>query len=298
MKTDKPFHSPVFILNPIAGDGKKQRYQKAIQAFCKAHGLSYEILTSQAPGHAYDLAKKWKGKGADLIMAVGGDGTVNEIGRALQFSDTPLGIIPAGSGNGLARALGISMKPEKALHQAWTGKTEAIDFGVINEHPFFCTAGVGFDAHVGAIFAQKQTRGFWTYLSTTLQEYKGYTPLQYKIETETKSWEENAFVVTLANANQYGNNAIIAPSADLSDGLLELCRIAPFRKREILKLGWQLFTYKLEHNALLSYDKVKVLKITPEQPVAFHYDGEPSPEKVRTLEVSIKEKGLLVRKPS
>lgn len=158
----------------------------------------------------------------------GGDGTINEIARSLVHTDTALGIIPCGSGNGLARHLHIPMEPKKALEVLNEGCLDTIDYGKINGTDFFCTCGVGFDAFVSLKFAHAGKRGLLTYLEKTLQESLKYQPETYELETENGVSKYKAFLIACGNASQYGNNAYIAPQATLTDGLLDVTILEPF----------------------------------------------------------------------
>ena len=222
------------IINPISGTGSKKSLPELLgRAYSD---LPYELFLTytKEAGHGYELARRAASEGYDHVIAVGGDGTVNEVARALRHTDTALGIIPKGSGNGLARAIGLSMSAEKAIATLASGRRLSIDCCEVEGIPFFCTCGLGFDAAVSKQFAEADTRGPMTYLQTMIKEYTHFVPDTYRVtlgEGE-ETLETEAFVLVVANASQYGNNAYIAPEADLSDGLLDLALIRPFSPLE------------------------------------------------------------------
>jgi diacylglycerol kinase (ATP) len=205
-----------FILNPNAGTNslpKRARIIATLEAIPNS-----KVWQTERMNHAGDLTKQAISEGATKIIAIGGDGTINEVASALLSSSVPLGIIPMGSGNGLARHLQIPLQFEKALYRALNGDIITIDAGKWNDRPFFCTAGIGFDAYVAAHFAKRGKRGFLNYLYSTFVSLKTYQAIEIK---------EKGFVFsfTVANANQFGNNAYISPESDLQDGVLEAIQI-------------------------------------------------------------------------
>ena len=212
----------VFIMNPISGSGSKKGIPEAIDKYIDKELFDYEIRTTEYAGHACEIATEAKEQGIDVVVAVGGDGTVNEVARAIAESNTALGIIPRGSGNGLARHLMLPMGVKKCLQLINTCEIHRLDYGKINEHYFFCTCGMGFDAFVSKKFAQAGKRGPITYAENILREGLKYQPETYEIEDETGVHRYKAFLISCANASQYGNNAYIAPRASMSDGLLDV----------------------------------------------------------------------------
>ena len=185
----------------------------------------FTIRPTAYAGHAVELARTAAAEGFAVVAAVGGDGTVNEVGRGLLGTTTALGIIPQGSGNGLARHLKVPLGLPAALQRLAAPTFSNMDVGVINGHPFFCTAGLGFDAHVSQHFAQAGSRGLSTYLRVTLREYCRYRPVPVQVSLDGREVRTDCYVLAFANASQYGNNAYIAPLADLRDGLLDVCLI-------------------------------------------------------------------------
>ena len=209
------------------------------------------------------------------VVAIGGDGTINEIARSLVHTKTALGIIPCGSGNGLARHLQISMEPKKAIEIINEGIIDVIDYGKINEVPFFCTCGVGFDAFVSLKFAKAGRRGPLTYLEKTLLESLKYQPETYELETEDGTLKYKAFLIACGNASQYGNNAYIAPQAMLTDGLLDVTILEPFTVLDVPSLSFQLFNKTIDQNSRIKTFRCQTLRIPRTKPGVVHFDGDP-----------------------
>ncbi|MGN0207469.1 MAG: diacylglycerol/lipid kinase family protein, partial [Muribaculaceae bacterium] len=226
-------------------------------------------------GHATDLAKQAIKQGYYGVLAIGGDGTINEVAAALRDSDTALGIIPNGSGNGLARHLNIPIDVKRALEEINNDRIEQFDYCMANQHPFFCTCGVGFDAHVSAKFAESKKRGPMSYLKNTLVEYLRYRSEEYSIETADKVLTERAFVIACGNASQYGNNAFITPNASMQDGLIDVTLIQPFTPLDTAVLGILLFTKHIDQDTNIQSFRTPSLTIHRPKAGVMHIDGEP-----------------------
>ena len=216
-----------FIVNPISGTKSKDALPLLVKQLIDDSLYECEIIKTEYAGHAAELASQCVNDHIDICVAVGGDGTVNEVARSLAHSETALGIIPCGSGNGLARHLCLPMDMKQALQVINAGKTDYFDYGVINDQPFFCTCGMGFDAYVSLKFAESGKRGLATYVENVLKEGLTYKPDTYIITDESGNHQYNAFLVVCANASQYGNNAYIAPEASMQDGLLDVIIMEP-----------------------------------------------------------------------
>ena len=265
----------IFIINPIAGTRQKEVIVDSIkQVFVEGE---YEALFTEYPGHAFELAVQKIHEGFHNIVAVGGDGTVNEVASALIGFPCKLGIIPAGSGNGLARHLHIPVQVSAALAVIRRHKVQVIDAGKVNGRYFFCTCGTGFDASVGKKFADHSKRGMASYIRATIHQYISYSPKMYILNTEHKKVKLKAFLVTFANSGQYGNNAYIAPNAIIDDGLLDLCILRPFPKASTLELGLRLFFKNIDQSPYLELMRVKkaTLKRKGRRKIIIHLDGEP-----------------------
>jgi YegS/Rv2252/BmrU family lipid kinase len=235
-----------------------------------------EIIKTEYAGHAAELASQCVNDHIDICVAVGGDGTVNEVARSLAHSETALGIIPCGSGNGLARHLCLPMDMKQALQVINAGKTDYFDYGVINDQPFFCTCGMGFDAYVSLKFAESGKRGLATYVENVLKEGLTYKPDTYIITDESGNHQYNAFLVACANASQYGNNAYIAPGASMQDGLLDVIIMEPFNIIEAAKVGFDLFAKTLKSNKHIKTFQARSIHIHRNESGAVHFDGDPT----------------------
>ena len=286
-----------FIINPASGKSRKKQLTKWIQENIDLRKFEPEIIESKKPGEATEIAAERVDRGCRVIAAVGGDGTVNEVARSLIHTDTLLAIIPTGSGNGLARHLKIPTSPGKAIRLINQMNWRSIDYATINEVPFFCTSGVGFDARVGNIFAGQRKRGLITYMKIILSEFYKYKPHHYRVEMNGEKVEREAFLITIANSSQYGNNAYIAPGADVEDGLLDLCIISKFPNYKVWELGIRMATKNLPSSSYYEVFKVKRAKISSVDQTFIHYDGEAGGSG-KEIEVQVFSKGLKVIVPS
>lgn len=262
----------VFIVNPNSGVSKKKRIIKQLETELDDR-FSYEIKQTERPAHATDLAKKAVEEGAIAVVAIGGDGTVNEVAKGLIHTQTALGVIPAGSGNGFARHLKIPMQVSAAIKKINAFQKRIIDSATINGEAFLATAGLGFDAHVGWKFANFGHRGFFSYMQVTTNEFFRFKPRTYELEVDGVEMETSAFLINIANAGQYGNNAWIAPSASISDGKLNLCILEKFPHYEAPEIIFRLFSKQIEQSKYYRVIRAKEVRI--KKPERFHLDGEP-----------------------
>lgn len=266
----------VFIINPKAGTGNKAAVEAAIEQHLDRERFDCTIRYTEYAGHAAEIAAEEAARGTDVVVAVGGDGTVNEVGRALVGKETAMGIIPCGSGNGLARHLRISMDPKEAVVLLNECCIEALDYGTVNGEPFFCTCGVGFDAFISMKFAEAGRRGLKTYVEKTLQDGLNYKPETYSIEIEGETETYDAFLIACANASQYGNNAYIAPEASTRDGLMDVTILTPFNKLESAQIVLQMFSRELDKNSHVKMFRTKRLRIRRKAEGPAHIDGDPT----------------------
>lgn len=283
----------VFIINLKSGTSDKAAIPDIIASTLDRDKFDYEIAITQYAGHASEIAEKAKNNGVDVVVAVGGDGTVNEVARAIVHSNTALGIIPCGSGNGLARHLLIPINARKAIEIINTCEIRDLDYGIINNYPFFCTCGMGFDAFVSMKFAEAGKRGPITYVENVLREGLKYKPETYTIQDENGTTQHKAFLISCANASQYGNNAYIAPQASMSDGLMDVIIMEPFDILEASRISIEMFNKTLDKNSKIKTFKTKKLHIHRSKPGVIHYDGDP----VMTgedIDVEIKPKGIKI----
>jgi len=262
----------LFIINPISGGKNKDFLPSLIDKYIDKNKLDHKIVFTQHKGHAVELS----GEGEfDYYIAAGGDGTLNEVASKLVHSNACMGILPLGSGNGLARHMGINMNVKKAIQQLNTSKTVQIDTCSFNGKPFVNMAGIGFDAHIGKMFAESTERGFKTYVIQTLTEFKNYQPQLYSLEYEGGNATENAFLVSFANSSQYGNNAFIAPNANIQDGMMEICILKPFKVSNLLSIGFRLFNKSIDKSKFLRTIRTNSVTINREKAGVAHLDGEP-----------------------
>ncbi|MBO6216705.1 MAG: YegS/Rv2252/BmrU family lipid kinase [Prevotella sp.] len=278
-------------MNPISGTVSKSAIPNMIEKLLDKELFSYDIRETQYAGHATEIAHQAIDEGVDIVCAIGGDGTVNEVGRALIGSQTALAIIPCGSGNGLARHLMLPMDAGKAIKIINMCEIHELDYGIINEKPFFCTCGMGFDAFISMKFAEAGKRGLTTYLENVLKEGLKYEPETYEIEDETGKKRYKAFLISAANASQYGNNAYIAPQASMSDGKLDVIIMEPFDVLEAPQISIDMFNKTLDKNSKIKTFKTQHIHVSRKEPGLIHYDGDP----VMTdadVDISIVSKGI------
>ncbi len=285
-----------FIINPISGTQGKEQISKWIDEKLDKEKYTPEMVYTERAGHASEIAAERVSQGAFAVVAIGGDGTINEVARSLVHTDTALGIIPCGSGNGLARHLRIPMEARRAIRVINEGLTDFIDYGKINDVPFFCTCGVGFDAFVSLQFSKAGRRGPLTYLEKTLRESLTYQPETYELEMDGNTIHYKAFLIACGNASQYGNNAYIAPQATLNDGLLDVTILEPFTVLEVPALSFQLFNKTLDQNSRIKTFRCKSLHIHRVNPGVAHFDGDPK-MMGENIDVKIVQKGLKVIVP-
>jgi diacylglycerol kinase (ATP) len=265
----------LFIVNPISGGQIKTFLPSLVDKYLDHDKFNAEIVFSERIGHAAILAEQAIKDGFDIIASVGGDGTINEIGSVLVSSGKKMAIIPSGSGNGLARTLNIPLDKAKAIQSLNALKCVIIDSGTFNEKKFFNMAGMGFDAHISALFANHKKRGFGGYISTTLKEIKNYKAEKYSINIDGVTIERKAFMISIANSSQYGNNAHISPKALLDDGYFDVCIIKPFPIYAFPLVGFRMFNKTAHLSKYVEIFKGKDIQIIRENSGPIHIDGEP-----------------------
>ncbi|HEY7288930.1 MAG TPA: diacylglycerol kinase family protein [Vicinamibacterales bacterium] len=292
--------SVAIIINPISGGarpGKAQARAQIALAAIERHGDQAEVFITERRGHAHDLAKSAVRRGTRLVLAWGGDGTINEVASALAFEETPLGIIPSGSGNGLATELKISRRPEEAIRMALSTPARAIDLGEIGGRLFANVAGIGFDAHIAEQFNLNDNvrRGFIGYARITSRALFSYEQRPYVVQGDG-TFDGRAVLVTIANGAQYGNNARIAPSARADDGWLDLVVVSERSRWETLRYMPRLFNGNALSVPGYSTTRIRRARIESDRPMVFHVDGE-SVSGGTTLDVRIHPGALLIAAP-
>ena len=281
----------IFILNPISGTVSKAGIPGLIEERLDKEKFDCRIAETKYAGHATELAQQAARQGIDIVVAVGGDGTVNEVGRALVNTKTAMGILPCGSGNGLARHLNLPMNLKKCIDILNDCDIHTLDYGLINRHPFFCTCGMGFDAFISMKFAEAGKRGPITYMQKILEEGLSYQPETYEIEDGEGTRRYKAFLVSAANASQYGNNAYIAPQASMSDGLLDIIIMEPFDLIEAPQVAIELFNKTLDKNLKIKTFRASHIHIHRKSEGIIHYDGDPVMADA-DVDISIVPKGI------
>lgn len=284
------------IINPISGTESKQSIPETIAAAFDQKKFDVIIRITGYPGHATEIAKDAVAEKFTYVICAGGDGTVNEVAKALVNTDCTLGIIPFGSGNGLARELGIPMNTKGAIDIIRKEKCRKIDYGIANGHIFFTTCGVGFDAFISNRFAEDKQRGALGYLRNILEGVFDFKAESYEIEHDEGVISEKAFVVTCANASQYGNDMFIAPGADMEDGKMNLSILKPFNALEIPQTTLQLFTNNIDKNGKMISLLTENVVIKRAHSGTMHVDGEPI-ETGETITVKMIKRGLSVLAP-
>lgn len=284
------------IINPVSGTESKRNIPEMVAAAFDQKQYDIIIRITGYPGHATEIANDAVKNRFKYVITAGGDGTVNEVAKTLVNSDTTLGIIPFGSGNGLARELSIAMDPEKAIDIILKGNTRRIDYGVANGHIFFCTCGVGFDAFISDKFAEEKKRGPLGYLRNILEGVVDFKSEKYEITCDEGTIKERAFIVTCGNASQYGNDAFIAPGADMEDGKMNISILKPLNALEIPQTTLQLFTKNIDKNSKMTSLLTGSVTIKRTHPGVMHVDGEPV-EAGTEIQVKIIPKGLSVLAP-
>jgi YegS/Rv2252/BmrU family lipid kinase len=281
------------IVNPVSGTHDKKKIIEKIQSLSWFHSNHVEVCHTRYAGNAFEIAKKYTEQNFDIVVAVGGDGTVNEIARALINTDTVLCIIPVGSGNGLARDLKIPLKAYDAMHLLQNGKTTTIDVCYFNNQPYLCTAGVGYDAATCKVFVESHRRGFLSYLIAGFKAYIKIKPVEYKLTMDGNESTHKAIDIIFANARQFGNNAYVSPVAELNDELIDVVVIRPFPRYKCIAIAIRLFGKTLHKSQYVDIYKCKHIILERPEADCAHFDGECTTAGKR-IEINIKPSALKV----
>lgn len=286
-----------FIINPISGaketQNAKRKLPKLIMQTLDMEQWLPNIVFTEYAGHATELAHQYARMGFDAVVAVGGDGTVNEVARGLKDTKTALGILPMGSGNGFARHLNIPIRPQKALEMINHSEPINVDYGLANGRLFVSTCGTGFDAVVADNFAGSNKRGFMTYLQNTLKVAFSYQPQTYHIVGDGLDVTHKAFLITFANANQWGYEAMIAPKASVQDGKMDIMLMSSHAILGSASLALRLFTGSIDNSYFMDTIRAKEITLEREEVAPFHIDGDPV-EMDKNIHIKIVSDGLKV----
>ncbi len=264
----------LFIINPVSGIGRHKSLEEIIHSEMDKENWEVSVAYTNHKGHAIEISQNSAGI-FDVIVAVGGDGTVNEVGRGLIGSTTALGIIPTGSGNGLARFLKIPFKVNKAVQVLNQLQIKAIDVIKINEYHSLNVAGIGFDAFISHKFANRKNRGPLAYMQLITKEFANYKSSKYRVTIGEKTQVWDAFLISFANSSQWGNNIHIAPQARIDDGLIDVCLIRDFPKVTAPALLISLLDQSIDKNKYDVIVKAPSVTVEHETNLLGHVDGEP-----------------------
>lgn len=283
-----------FIVNPISGTRTKSRVAKLIRELLDQQQFSPTLIATEYPGHATLLAQQFAMQDYYAVVAVGGDGTVNEVASGLIGTRTALGIIPNGSGNGFARHLDISTRMNRAIEMLNNSEVIRVDYCTVNDTPFFATCGVGFDAQVAHDFEEGNERGLKGYLQSIAKDIFAYRAEEYKLTGEVIDIRTTAFLINFANASQWGNDAYIAPKASIQDGLMDIAIVNEMPLIKAPEFLWQLFTKSLDENLHVNTIRTKEVRLQRSNTSSpIHIDGTPT-QMDGDLHIKVVEDGLRV----
>jgi diacylglycerol kinase (ATP) len=285
-----------FIINPISGIGRQKTIEKLIAEVLDPTSFDHELVYTEAPKHATVLAQKAANEGFDIVAAVGGDGSVNEVANGLIGTNAAMGILPAGSGNGLARHLSIPLNLKQAMVVLQQGISKKMDTIQFNDEHFVNVAGVGFDAHIGWEFSRFGKRGFSSYLKVITSELPALKIQRFELILNGQSMYRDAYLISFANGSQWGNNAYIAPLADITDGVMDVVIIKKFPWLKSIPLGYKLFRKKIHTATAVEIIKTKEIIVKQTKNIA-HIDGEPI-ETGQTILIKVNPLSLNVIVPS
>ena len=286
-----------FIINPVSGSkdtqNAKRKLPKLIMQLLDKEQWLPNIAFTEYAGHAAELAHQYARMGFDAVVAVGGDGTVNEVARGIRGTQTALGMIPMGSGNGFARHLNIPIRPNKAIEMLNHSEPISVDYGMANDKLFVSTCGTGFDALIADHFAGSNKRGFATYLQNVLHEAFSYQPQTYHLVGDGWDVTHKAFLITFANANQWGYEALIAPKASVQDGKMDIMLMSSHAILGSASLALRLFAGSIDDSHFMDTLRAKEVTLERESAAPFHIDGDPV-EMEKDIRVRIVPDGLKV----
>ncbi|WP_231729718.1 diacylglycerol kinase family protein [Pedobacter sp. Leaf176] len=265
----------LFIINPISGGRAKLRIPALIDRYLNKEKFNANFFLTEYPGHASEIVEEAIAKDFEVFVAAGGDGTINEVASKVLEHGKTLGILPLGSGNGLARFLNIPQNLKAAILLLNQFKKDRIDSAYFNNKYFFNLAGMGFDAHLSSAFSKDKRRGLAGYIKLSLKEVFSYKEEIYEINIDGVNYKRKAFAVTIANSSQYGNNVYISPDASVKDGLLDVCIIKPFSILKLPLLSYVLLKGTAEASDMIEIIKGKDIRISRPKDGPVHVDGEP-----------------------
>ena len=265
----------IYIVNPVSGHRRQSRIGNAIRKETDPTRIRYDIIQTEQGGHAEELSRAAALEGADTVVAVGGDGTVNEVARGILGTGASLGIIPTGSGNGLARHLNLPMNFRKAIRIINEGKIRNIDTATLNDRLFVSLAGVGFDAYVAKKFAKSPARGFINYARIAIPSYFSFKPKKYRIVADGQQMERKALMISFANSNQFGSNASIDPVAEIDDGFIDLCIVQKIPFFRLVFIAPAFFLRQFHKTRYVEIIRAREILVSRKRSKKVHLDGDP-----------------------
>jgi diacylglycerol kinase (ATP) len=283
----------LFLVNPISGGKRKDKLITKLVELLPQKGIEAEVILTTSKEDTIQQAAEAVRKNYKIVVAVGGDGTINDIASQLSGTNTSLGVIPMGSGNGLSRELKIPFNIEKAVDVILRHRVMQVDTGYINDKPFFNIAGIGFDAHIAGLFEQAKSRGLIGYIKLILQSFHQYVPEKYTIHLNGKTFSQTSFLIAVCNGRQFGNNAWVNPEAILDDGKFNITVIRSARWFEIPGLLWWMFQQKIKRSNQVDTFIINEIRIERENDGLVNIDGEPV-NMSKTLYFNIVPKSLKV----
>lgn len=263
-----------FIINKFSGTGYEDSIEGRIIDECAARKCECTIEFTRQRGHATELAQRAVAENFDMAFAVGGDGTVNEVAQGLIGSRVAMAILPKGSGNGLARHLGVPMKFSSALGLIGSNDVINMDTISINGKLSVNVSGIGFDGHVAGMFGKNGKRGLAGYTKLVLKEFMSYKEFEADVTVDGTPLRTNSFIIALANSSQFGNNAVVAPLASVCDELIDVCFIRKVPFSQVIGFTAKMFAGRLDRSSLVEIRKGRNIAIRFPKAVAFHIDGE------------------------
>lgn len=264
-----------FIINSIAGTQNKRKLPKMIDKLLDKEQWLPNIVFTEYAGHAEELASQFARMGFDAVVAVGGDGTINEVARGIRDTNTALGIVPMGSGNGFARHVGIPLRAGNAIEMLNRSEPISVDYGMANDRLFISTCGVGFDALIAYDFAIADRRGLRTYLEKIIKDAWSYQSQTYNIVGDGLDITHKAFLITFANSSQWGYEAAIAPKASIQDGKMDICIMSSHALLAAPELAVRLFSKSMDKSMFMDTVQAKDIMLYREEATPFHIDGDP-----------------------
>jgi diacylglycerol kinase (ATP) len=286
-----------FIINPVSGTGKWKGIEESIKKYLSPE-LNPVIHFTKYHGHATIIAEDAKDD-CSAVIAVGGDGIVNEVAAGINGSSVVIGIVPAGSGNAVARHFTIPLQQKEAIECINHMHLSTVDTALVNGTPFLAVTGTGFDAEVATMFAESKTRGLFSYIYLAAKKYFRYKPSEYDITIDGIPYRKKAFVISVANSSQYGNNAYIAPQASAKDGLLDVSIVKPFNFFSGVTILWRLFRktlHKSPYVEIIRGKNINIRKADPSKKLCMHYDGEPGGV-IDEIKISVQPRSLRIITP-